>query len=64
MRQWLRDIRLQAGYNQSELAKILEVSKSYISEIENGNRTPSGMKAYKIAKTLEFKMERFYEDAQ
>lgn len=37
----LRLIRVFHDMKQVELAKELGVSKSYVSEIENGNRTPS-----------------------
>lgn len=64
-RDWLINLRKEAGYkNQSQFADVVKLSKSYISEIESGNRTPSGDKAYKISRILNFDMERFYEDAQ
>lgn len=37
----LRLLRVFHDLKQHELAEMLDVSKSYISEIENGNRTPS-----------------------
>ncbi len=37
----LRLLRVFHDMKQGELAERLELSKSYISEIENGNRTPS-----------------------
>lgn len=37
----LRLLRVFHDMKQNELAEKLGVSKSYISEIENGNRTPS-----------------------
>lgn len=37
----LRLLRVFHDMKQSELAERLGVSKSYVSEIENGNRTPS-----------------------
>jgi putative transcriptional regulator len=64
LRQWLIDMRKSRGWNQSDLATEVGVSKSYISEIEKGNRTPSGRKAFEIAKKLEFNMERFFEDEE
>lgn len=61
LRYWLRELREKAGYNQTEFAQLVKLSKSYISEIEKGNRTPSFKVAYRIATTLKFDMERFYE---
>lgn len=37
----LRLLRVFHDMKQNELAERLGVSKSYVSEIENGNRTPS-----------------------
>ncbi len=39
--QALKLLRRYQGFNQSALAKKLSVSRSYISELESGNRTPS-----------------------
>lgn len=39
--QALKLLRRYQGLNQSALAKKLGVSRSYISELESGNRTPS-----------------------
>lgn len=39
--QALKLLRRYQGLNQSNLAKKVGVSRSYISEIESGNRTPS-----------------------
>lgn len=61
MRYWLKELREKAGYNQTEFAELMKISKSYVSEIEKGNRTPSGKVAYKMAEILKFDMERFYE---
>ncbi|MGP4063069.1 helix-turn-helix transcriptional regulator [Halobacillus sp. H74] len=61
-RDWLIQIRKEAGFKQNELAEKIGIGKSYLSEIEKGNRTPSGKLGLKIARALEFNMERFYED--
>ena len=39
--QALKLLRRYQGLNQSDLAKRLDVSRSYVSELESGNRTPS-----------------------
>ena len=39
--QALKLLRRYQGLNQSNLAKQLGVSRSYVSELESGNRTPS-----------------------
>jgi transcriptional regulator with XRE-family HTH domain len=37
----LRLLRVFHDIKQNELAEKIDISKSYISELENGNRTPS-----------------------
>lgn len=59
---WLIQLRKEADYKQNELAEEVGIGKSYLSEIENGNRNPSARVGYKISKLLNFNMERFYED--
>ena len=38
----LRDLRKQKGYNQEELAEIINVDPTTISNIENGKNYPYG----------------------
>jgi transcriptional regulator with XRE-family HTH domain len=61
-RDFMIEARKELKMNQEQLAKKLNVGKSYISEIENGNSTPSGKLAYKISKELNFSMEKFFEE--
>lgn len=61
-RTWLSQIRKENNFNQEQLAATLGITKSYVSEIEQGNRTPSGYLALRYARTLGFKMERFFEE--
>jgi transcriptional regulator with XRE-family HTH domain len=37
----LRLLRIFYGYKSAELAKMLKISQSYVSEIENGKKTPT-----------------------
>lgn len=48
----LRLLRVFHDMKQGELAERLELSKSYVSEIENGNRTPSLDVIEKYAETF------------
>lgn len=50
--QALKLLRRYQGLNQSVLAKELGVSRSYISELESGNRTPSLDLLNRYAKTF------------
>jgi transcriptional regulator with XRE-family HTH domain len=48
----LREIRLEKKMSQGDVAKILDVHRSYISGLERGARNPSLLTAQKIAKAL------------
>ena len=62
-RDWLIAARKAKGYStQAEFAKALNIAKSYLSAIENGERTPSGKTALKIADALDVKMEMFFKN--
>ena len=49
----LKQIRLQKNISQSDLAKILGVNKSYISNIENGKMNPTLSTIANLAQKLE-----------
>lgn len=55
--QILRDTRREAHMTQDALAKKLNVTKSYISRIENGYITPSVAVFYKIIEALGMRIE-------
>ena len=38
MREWLRNARLGKGYTMKDIAERLDISESYYSLIENGER--------------------------
>ena len=61
-RKWLVDLRKEAGFSQQMLADEVGISRSYLSEIENGIKAPAGATAVKIAKVLKFDMSLFYGD--
>lgn len=61
-RTWLKVKRIQLGLSQSELANMVSVATGTISNIETGDRSPSGEVAYKISKALQFDMTLFYEE--
>ena len=51
----LRLLRIFNGYKSAELAKILELSQSYVSELENGKKQPTMEVLDKYAKVFEMK---------
>ena len=51
----LRLLRIFNGYKSAELAKKLELSQSYVSELENGKKQPTMEVLGKYAKVFEMK---------
>lgn len=63
MRSWLKKLRHEShNMTQEQLAKKVGISRTMITEIENGNANPSVEVAKKIAAVLGFDWTRFYED--
>lgn len=59
----LKDVRKYNNYSQQEMAKLLNISKSYYCQIENNQRNLSYLMAFKIAKIFGKKPDDlFYED--
>ena len=51
----LRLLRIFNGYKSAELAEKLELSQSYVSELENGKKQPTMEVLDKYAKVFEMK---------
>ena len=64
MRDWLKNIRLEKGLTQQQVAEQVGISTNYYSYIENGQRCePSKNNTeMKIAETLGFDWKLFFED--
>lgn len=62
MRKWLIEERKKRLLKQSDIAKLIGISRSYYSEIEVGTKTPSGKVAKKIADFFKVDMTIFFED--
>ena len=60
--QRVRTIRLKQGLSQGDVAKRMNVHRSYISSIERGVRNPSLKVIQRIAKALEVPMEKLIKD--
>ncbi len=48
----LKRIRTKKGISQGEIGRILEVDKSFVSNIENGKTNPTLATIAKIAKAI------------
>ena len=48
----LREIRIKKKLSQGDIARILDVHRSYISGLERGRRNPSLLTVQKVAKAL------------
>ena len=57
-----RAIRLKQGLSQGDVAKRMNIHRSYISSIERSVRNPSLKVIQKIAKALEVPMEKLIKD--
>lgn len=62
MRKWLKELRDGRCLTQEQVAKSAGISRSHYTHIEQGNKTPSPKVAQDIAKVLNFKWMRFFED--
>ncbi len=56
----LKELRARDGLNQTELAKLAQVSRQTISLIERGEYTPSVVIALKIAKIFNEPLENVF----
>ncbi len=52
----VREVRLKQGLSQGDVARKLNLHRSYVSGIERGVRNPSLKVVQKIAKALEAKV--------
>jgi putative transcriptional regulator len=62
VRQWLKELRQRSNLTQEQLAKMVGISRTMITEIENGKANPSVKVAKKIAAVLGFNWTRFFDD--
>lgn len=52
--------RIELGYTHKIMASLLNISKSYYCQLENGNRTLSYNMAYRISKILKVKPDDLF----
>ena len=56
----LKEYRAKINVNQTEMGKLVGVSRQTISQIERGDYSPSVTLALKIAKVLDAKVEYIF----
>lgn len=56
----LKELRLEKGITQEQLAEDLGLSANYIGMIERAERSTSLLKVFKLAKVLEVKMSDLF----
>lgn len=57
----LRHYREEAGHSQERLAELADLDRTYISDIERGNRNPGIKNIARIAKALGITTSRLCE---
>lgn len=62
-RYWLIELRDNAGLTQTSLCELIGIDRANYCKIENGKRNPRPEVALKIARALNFNMEKFYIDS-
>lgn len=57
----VRELRRERNISQEKLAEIGNLDRSYISEVENGYKTPSIITVSKIASALGVRPSRLFQ---
>lgn len=57
----IKGLRIKNGYNLADMARLLEITTPYLSQIENGKRTPSKKILLKAASIFNVSLHSFYE---
>ncbi len=60
----LKQLRLEQGLTQAELAEKIQRSKYFISHLENGHALPGREALQELARVLGVPMERLLESAE
>ena len=58
----IRELRLERGMSQAELAERLEVSRQSVNAIETGKFDPSLPLAFKLARLFGRPIDRMFDD--
>ena len=58
----VRRLRIAAGLSQAELAERMGVDRAYVSGLELGQRNPTIVTLWHVAKALEVKVRPFFDE--
>jgi transcriptional regulator with XRE-family HTH domain len=58
----VRRLRIAAGLSQAELAERMGVDRAYVSGLELGQRNPTIVTLWHIAKALDVKLRPFFDE--
>lgn len=58
----IKKLRIQKGLSQIELARVIDISQTHMSNIENGNTGISLWTAVKISRVLECSIDSFADE--
>jgi transcriptional regulator with XRE-family HTH domain len=58
----VKRLRIAAGLSQAELAARMGVDRAYVSGLELGQRNPTVVTLWHLAKSLGVKLRSFFED--
>lgn len=60
----IKCIRLEKGISQERLAELVELHRTYISDIERGGRNVSLVNIYRIAEGLEVRVFEIFQELE
>lgn len=60
----VKRLRLPAGITQAELADLVGVDRAYISGLEQGNRNPTVVSLWHVARALNTPIRALFDEAK
>ncbi|WP_158788234.1 helix-turn-helix transcriptional regulator [Granulicella sp. L46] len=64
MRNRIRELRVERGWSQADLAEKLEVSRQSVNAIETGKFDPSLPLAFKLSRLFGRKIDSMFQDGE
>ncbi len=63
MKNLVRELRMEKGWSQGELAQHLDVARQSVNAIETGKYDPSLPLAFRIARLFDKRIEEIFDDS-